>query len=107
MKYLIGAIITTILIISLIAYSTGWIGVHYTSTVRAAQKDAEREVFEHSQSYIEGKRQTAFKYYKEYQQADESSREGLKNIISQEFASFDEDKYLTGEIKLFIKECKY
>lgn len=90
-----------------LSYATGWIKVHQTKTIEKAQQNAEREVFEESQSYVEGKRQAALKYYKEYQQATEEQQEALKNIISQDFANFDEDKYLTGEIRSFIHTCKY
>lgn len=108
-NWLIGILLSVIIIGSLIglSYGLGWIGVHQTKTIYKAKENAKREVFEQTQSYVEGKRQAALKYYKEYQQADESNKQGLKNIISQDFANFDEDKYLTGELRNFIHNCKY
>lgn len=108
-NFFIGLVITIVVIGGLIglSYGLGWIGVHQTKTIYKAKEDAKREVFEQSQSYVEGKRQAALKYYKEYQQADESQKEALENIISQDFANFDEDKYLTGELKKFIHNCKF
>lgn len=90
-----------------LSYAFGWIDVHQTKTIFKAKEDAKREVFENTQSYVEGKRQSALKYYKEYKQADENQKRGLKSIISQDFANFDEDKYLTGELRDFIHGCKY
>jgi len=104
-KIIIGLLIITILIG--LSYAFGWIGVHQTKTIIKAQENASREVFEQTQSYVEGKRQAALKYYKEYQQADKNQKLGLKNIISQDFANFDEDKYLTGDLRNFIHDCKY
>jgi len=107
--WFIGILVSILVIGALVglSYAFGWIGVHQTKTIHKAQENAKREVFEQTQSYVEGKRQSALKYYKEYQQADESGKQALKNIISQDFANFDEDKYLTGEIRTFIRDCKY
>lgn len=108
-KFIIGIALTILVIGGLIglSYGFGWIEVHQTKTIYKAKKNAKREVFEQTQSYVEGKKQTALKYYKEYQQANESQKQGLKNIISQEFANFDENKYLIGELRNFISDCKY
>lgn len=102
-------LISVAILIALIAldFGFGFVGVFKTKTVGKAQENAKREVFEQTQSYVEGKRQAALKYYKEYQQCEESQKQGLKNIISQDFANFDEEKYLTGEVKRFISMCKY
>ena len=107
--WIIGIALTILVIGGLIglSYAFGWIGVHQTKTIYKAKENAKREVFEQTQSYVEGKRQSALKYYQEYQKADESQKQGLKSIISQDFASFDEDKYLTGELRNFIHGCKY
>jgi hypothetical protein len=113
MKNCIIAIALTIMVIiglsGLIglSYNSGWIGVDQTKTIYKDKENAKREVFEQTQSYVEGKRQSALKYYQEYQKADESQKQGLKSIISQDFANFDEDKYLTGELRNFIHGCKY
>ena len=90
-----------------LSYAFGWIRVHQTKTIYKAKENAKREVFEQTQSYIEGKRQSALKYYQEYKKTDESQKQGLKSIISQDFANFDEDKYLSGELRGFIRDCKY
>ena len=91
-----------------VSYGFGWIGVHQTKTIGKAQQNAEREVFEQSQSYVEGKRQEALKLYKEYSKlTDIAEKQSFKMIVSSSFANFDEEKYLTGELRNFIHNMKY
>jgi len=108
-NWIIGITLIILVIGGLIglSYGFGWIGVHQTKTIYKAKENAKREVFEQTQSYVEGKKQAALKYYKEYHQSDDYQKQGLKSIISQDFANFDEDKYLTGELRNFIRDCKY
>lgn len=110
MKNVIISISIVIMIIGIViglSYLFGWIDVHQTKTIYKAKENAKREVFEQTQSYVEGKRQAALKYYIEYQKADEEQKIALRNIIILEFANFNEDEYLTGELHEFIHNCKY
>lgn len=91
---------------SLVELGTGWFGVYKTKTVEKAQKDAEREVFEETQSYVEAKRQEALKFYQEYQKADHSEKLGIKQMVSHSFANFDEEK-LNEPLRSFVRDCKY
>ena len=53
-------IFLAILIVSIgLGYVFGWNDVFYTKTVGKAKQNAERTVFEETQSYVEGKRQEA------------------------------------------------
>jgi hypothetical protein len=91
------------------SYGLGWIGVNYTSTVGKAQKNAERVVYEESNSFTKGKKQEAIKYYKEWQEADSpEEKQAIENIISMSFADFNEDKYITDpKLLSWIKNAKY
>ena len=88
------AILVVVVIGALIglSYALGWIGVHQTETIGKAQKDAERKVFEETQSYVEGKRQEATKYRLEYMRGDSLDKVAIKMTVAQSFANFDEDK---------------
>lgn len=110
MKIWQGILIFIFVIAALIgmSYGFGWIGVHQTKTIGKAKQNAKREVFEQSQSYVEGKRQEALKLYKEYNKlTDYAEKQSFKTIVSNSFANFDEDKYLTGELRNFIHNMKY
>jgi type II secretory pathway pseudopilin PulG len=103
----IGILVSVILLGFLLYLGLGYLGVIGTKTVGKAQQNAQREVFENTQSYVEGKRQEALKYYKEYKNApDDESRKAIKALVSQSFANFDENK-LSPTLKNFVYTCKY
>ena len=89
------------------SFGMGWTDVLYTKTVGKAKQNAQREVFEQTQSYVEGKRQMALKYYKEYQAADESGKRAIKELVALDFANVDEEEILTGRVRQFVIDCKY
>ena len=103
----LGLTIAFFAIVIGLSYGFGWIGVHQTKTIGKAQENARRKVYEQSQSFVEGKRQAAIKYFKEWNEADESGKRGIEYIVAQEFANFDEEQYLTGKVRNFISNCKY
>jgi len=104
---LLGILLFVCLIIGL-SYGFGWIGVHQTKTIKKAQEDANREVFENTQSYIEGKRQEAVKYRLEYLQAEtETEKNAIRSTIRMSFANFDESKLNSPELEAFVETMKY
>ena len=103
----IGIVLAGIIIMVGLYFGLGYLGVIGTKTIGKAQQNANREVFEQTQSYVEGKRQEALKLYQEYQNApDDESRRAIKSIASQSFANFDETK-LSPTLQQFIHNCKY
>lgn len=102
---LIGVVI--LIVILAIGYGLGWFNVFATKTIGKAQENANRQVFEQTQSYVMGKRQQALKYYNEYiMTKDDQTKQIIKNEVSQMFAEFDDNK-LNGESKRFVEWCKY
>jgi len=89
-------------------FGLGYLGVLGTKTIGKARMNAEREVFEETQSYVEGKRQEAVKLYKEYNEADSVSvKKGIESIVSLSFANFDETKLNSSKLERFVSKCKY
>lgn len=96
-----------IALIMVMELAFGWFGVFYTKTVKVEQENADREVFEQTQSYVEGKRQEALKFYKEWREAEtESEKKGIENMVMHSFANFDDEK-LQGDVRVFVEHCKY
>ena len=89
-----------------LSYAFGWIGVHQTKTIYKEKENAKREVFEQTQSYVEGKRQEALKFYQEYQAASYDDKQTIEKMVSLSFANFDETK-LESPLREFVYNCKY
>ena len=102
----ISAVIGVIVVIMLLSLTFGWFGVGYTKTVGKAQQNANRTVFEETQSYVEGKRQFLNKEREEYKrEKDPQSKEAIRQSILHEMANFDLNK-LSNDDYAFIQELK-
>lgn len=64
-----------------------------------------REIFEKSKSYNEGKAQQLAKYYVEYSSADENGREAIKSMIQTMFADY-KDENLQPKLRLFLQQMR-
>ncbi len=102
LKIAVGLILFVALYLGL-----GYLGVIGTKTVGKAQQNSNREVFEQSQSYIEGKRQELIKLHHEWVNADSDSKKTIEALIRQSFANFDESKIEQPELYSFLKKIKY
>jgi|SRR5579862_1751116 len=108
MKPINIALLSIVGLIVLIAlmFVFGWTGVFYTKTVGKAQENARRQVFEQTQSYVEGKRQELTKYRLEYLRSkDTADKQAIRATIVQSFANFDETK-LPEDLRGFLDQMK-
>jgi len=71
------------------------------------KENARREVYEQTQSYVEGKRQELVKYHHEWIKASSDDRIAIEATIRASFANFDESKIEQPELYLFLKRVKY
>lgn len=94
-KIILGFIL--ILIIGLaLSWGMGWWGIFYKKTVGAADRDADREVFENTRSYNQGKVQELAKIKAEYDRASEEDKPALAATIRHRFADYDADRLPNG-----------
>jgi len=72
------------------------------------KENARREVFEQTQSYVEGKRQDLIKYHHEWVNASVDDKIAIEFTIRESFSQFNEDKYLADQPELlsFLKNIK-
>ena len=70
------------------------------------QQDARRQVYEHSQSYVEGKRQELAKHYYEWQRAASSDKKAIEGVIRLKFANIDEELIQSQELRNFLQKCR-
>lgn len=72
------------------------------------KENARREVFEQTQSYVEGKRQELVKLHHEWVTADSADKKVIEAVVRQSFANFDETKLQDfPELYSFLKTAKY
>ena len=71
------------------------------------QQNARREVFENTQSYVEGKRQELIKLHHEWNKASADDKIAIESTIRMNFANFDESKIEQPDLYSFLKTIKY
>lgn len=105
----LGVFLIVVVVFLGLTYGFGWFGVGYTKTVGKSQKNAEREVFEQTNSFVKGKKQEIIKYYKEYLETEsKEEKKAIETVLSMSLADFDEDKYIHDRKLLsFVKKMKY
>ena len=92
-----------------LGFATGELNVLYTKTVGKAQQNANREVYEETNSFTRAKRAEAIKLYRQYNEAKtEKEKAAIATIARMSFADFNEDKYITDyTLRKWIKKVKY
>ena len=72
------------------------------------KENVRREIFEQTQSYVEGHRQDLIKYHHEWMNASAEDKIAIEFTIRQSFSQFSEDKYLldSPELYNFLKMVK-
>lgn len=100
-------IIGAIILLIALSFGLGYVGVFHTKTVGKAQQNANREVFEQTQSFVEGKRQELVKLHHEWIKASDEDKLAIESTIRISFANFDENKIEQPELYSFLKRVKY
>ena len=108
LKILLGSILVIAGLIAL-SFIFGWTDVIYTKTIGKEKQNAQREVFEETNSFTKGKRQEIIKYYKEWKEAETiEDKKAIETIVSMSLADFNEDKFITdAKLLSWIKKVKY
>lgn len=90
-----------------LSFALGWTDVLYTKTVGKAKENANREVFEQTQSYVEGKRQEIIKLHHEWMQAtSDVDKKSIESVVRQSFSNFDDTKITDPDLYNFLRDCK-
>ena len=70
------------------------------------KENARREVFEQTQSYVQGKRQEITKYRLEYLKTkDDQEKEAIRQTIVLSFSNFDDSK-LPSDLRSFLSDMR-
>lgn len=105
----LGIFLLVLILFTGLTYGFGWFGVGYTKTVGKSQQNANREVYEESNSFTKAKRQEIIKYYREYNEVEtDVEKEAIANILRMSLADFNEDKFIKDKKLLsFVKKIKF
>jgi hypothetical protein len=97
------AVIVGLFVITFLANEYEIFGIRFWGV---RKENARREVFEQTQSYVEGKRQELTKYRLEYiMSKDSTDKQAIKETILQSFANFDDSK-LPPDLYQFLHDLK-
>jgi len=100
--------IAGIIVLLALSFGFGMWDIFMIKTVGKEKQNAKREVYETSQSYVEGKRQEAVKQYSEWINAETpEDKEAIENIVRLSFSNFDETLLQEPQLQNWIKQCKY
>ena len=78
-------------------------GLEWRKFFNPKKANIEREIFVQTKSYVHGKIQDLAKLYKEHQDAEtQDDKDVIENIISIQFAEFDETKIKSKKLKEFL-----
>ena len=94
----IAILILSIAVVFGTVFGLRYAGMMMTKYFAPKEQNIQREVFENTQSFVEGKRQALTKYYKEWVKAPDEEKEVIRSLVMNDFASFNVD-YLTSEQK--------
>jgi len=90
-----------ILVLALIV-SLSFFGLWYYKFFGPKKENIRREIFENTQSYVQGKAQDLAKYYEEYSKADSNGKESIRQLVILRFAELDETKLQSPRLRSFL-----
>lgn len=96
-------IVLGILVFLLLIFGANELEIFGTRFWGVRKADAKREVFEQSQSYVEGKRQELVKYHHEWMLADDKDKKAIESTIRLAFANFEIEQIKDQELYNFLR----
>lgn len=88
----IGGLIAVVAVIIGIVFGGNALGLWSYSFFAPKYENVRRDVFENTQSYVEGKRQSLTNYYDDFRKASPAEKSAIRKLMMQEFSNFDVTK---------------
>jgi len=86
-----------------ILFGLQYVGIVNYKFFAPKYQNAQREVFENTQSFTEGKIQDLIKYYHEWLNSDKEGKSALKELVIEDFANYDINKLTPTEQNMYNK----
>ena len=93
------AIIASLFLLIFLANEFEIFGVRFWGVRR---ENARREVFEQTQSYVEGKRQDLIRYHHEWMNASADDKISIEATIRMSFSNFNPDQIKDNQLHYFL-----
>lgn len=96
-------------IVLLVALGLGirYASIHIEGFFQPLEQNIQRQVFEETKSYNEGKEQELVKYRLEYMRSDdEVEKAAIASAVRHAFADYDSSR-LEPELEEFLNRCRY
>jgi len=103
---MIKYILISIAFILALPIGIGLYDLKWSEFYQPKKENIRREVFENTQSFVQGKTQELAKYFEEYSKADADGKETVRQIIIMQFSDFDESKMRSAKLKQFLTEMR-
>lgn len=104
--WLLALVIGSAIIIGLL-FAFGVVGNKFNATVGRQALNVERENFEHSKPFVEGKIQDLAKYKREYERAaDPAEKKQIRAYVLDEFANFDKSMIENRDLRNFLDDLE-
>ena len=81
---ILGGIVFLILLMFILEYA----GLGFTAFFEPKKENIRRNVFEETQSYVQGKNQDLAKDYKEWMETTPDNRVVIENVVREQFANY-------------------
>lgn len=106
MGSLIWRILVALLVVVGLSYLLGINEVLYTHTIGKWKQDAQREVFEQTQSFTRAQKTEALKYFREYNKAEtDDEKRAIKAYVRERFTMSDVEKMEESPVSRFIRNA--
>lgn len=100
---IMGVAIGGIILMIALIWGLGFLRLGYFKTFAPKTENVRREVFEETQSYVQGKVQDLAKSYEEYDKAETmEDKDAIEQAIVLRFAEFDESKIQSVDLRNFL-----
>jgi len=100
------AIVIFVVVLGALGLGGRYINMKVEAWFAPQEQNIQREVFENTKSYNEGKEQELVKYRVEYMRGDEDDKKAIASAVRAAFADYDSSR-LDPELRNFVNECKY
>lgn len=104
MGAIVGGLAVLVLLFAL-GLGGRWVNLQVEGWFAPREADVQREVFENTKSFNEGKEQELAKVYKEYLTADEDTKAGLRQYVTHTFADYNIER-LDPALQKFVRDCR-